>query len=81
MTMFSVKMIDLDHCERITSMDSMIVLCHDNGNNPTVASETLEGMFFLDYSVNITHRKTMVGTKVNTLPEVSVSYGEYSSSY
>ena len=30
----------------------------------TVASETLEGMFFLDFSVNITHRKTMIGTKV-----------------
>ncbi len=49
----------------------------------TVASETLEGMFFLDYSVNITHRKTMIGTKVKnyTLPKVSVSYGKYSSSY
>ncbi len=30
----------------------------------TVASETLEGMFFLDYSVNMTHRKAMIGTKV-----------------
>ena len=30
----------------------------------TVASKTLEGMFFLDYSVNMTHRKTMIGTKV-----------------
>ncbi len=30
----------------------------------TVASETLEGMFFQDVSVNMTHRKTMIGTKV-----------------
>ena len=34
-------------------------------NKPmAVASETLEGMFFQDYSVNMTHRKTMIGTKV-----------------
>ena len=32
----------------------------------TVASETLEGMFFFqDYSVNMTHRTIMIGTKVN----------------
>ena len=31
----------------------------------TVTSETLEGMFFLDYSVNIFHREAMIGTKVS----------------
>ena len=35
-------------------------LIFSSRTNTTVASETLEGMFFLDYSVNITHRKTMM---------------------
>ena len=57
------------HTLRITPVAAPIQYQH-----LTVASETLEGMFFQDYSVNMTHRNTMISKIQNCIKDSGWAY-------